>query len=111
MYARRLASFFHLIKLKVRGRGVREITDEDRADAAAFPFDEAAEMKGLGALGPHGEAGYTTLERRHELLLLLALLRACMSLLCQPPPRSKKCLERALSGPQKQNCHSGDRGL
>ncbi|KAK9909549.1 hypothetical protein WJX75_003981 [Coccomyxa subellipsoidea] len=44
--------------------GVREITAEDRADAAAFPFDEAAEMESLGALGPHGEEGFSTLERR-----------------------------------------------
>ncbi|CAL8467971.1 g7509 [Coccomyxa elongata] len=45
-------------------KGVREITAEDRADAAAFPFDEEAEMQSLGALGPHGEEGFTTLERR-----------------------------------------------
>lgn len=45
-------------------RGVRERTSEDQADAAAFPFDEAAEMQSLGALGPHGEEGYSTLERR-----------------------------------------------
>lgn len=48
----------------VVARGVREITAEDRADAAAFPFDEAAEMESLGALGPHGEEGFSTLERR-----------------------------------------------
>ncbi len=45
-------------------RGVRDITAEDRADAAAFPYDEAAEMQSLGALGPHGEEGFSTLERR-----------------------------------------------
>ncbi len=45
-------------------RGVRERTPEDRADVAAFPFDDAAEMESLGALGPHGEEGYGTLERR-----------------------------------------------
>ncbi|CAK0764903.1 hypothetical protein CVIRNUC_003205 [Coccomyxa viridis] len=45
-------------------RGVRERTEEDKADAAAFPFDEAAEMASLGAMGPHGEEGFTTLERR-----------------------------------------------
>ena len=46
-------------------RGVQERTAEDIADAAAYPFDEEAEMKSLGALGPHGEDGYTTLERRY----------------------------------------------
>ena len=45
-------------------RGVRERTAEDVADADAFPFDEEAEMKSLGALGPHGEEGFSTLERR-----------------------------------------------
>lgn len=44
---------------------MRERTEEDIADAAAYPFDEEAEMKSLGALGPHGEEGYTTLERRY----------------------------------------------
>ena len=43
---------------------MRDITKEDKADLAAFPFNEAAEMRALGALGPHGEAGYSTLERR-----------------------------------------------
>ena len=45
-------------------RGVRERTEKDKADAVAFPFDEAAEMASLGAMGPHGEEGFTTLERR-----------------------------------------------
>ena len=52
-----------LIRCTLR-RGVQERTAEDVADAAAYPFDEEAEMKSLGALGPHGEEGYTTLERR-----------------------------------------------
>ncbi len=43
---------------------MRDITKEDKADLTAFPFNEAAEMRALGALGPHGEAGYSTLERR-----------------------------------------------
>ena len=43
---------------------MRERTEEDKADVAAFPFDEAAEMASLGAMGPHGEEGFTTLERR-----------------------------------------------
>ena len=47
-------------------RGVQERTADDIADAAAFPFDEVAEMKSLGALGPHGEEGYSTLERRYR---------------------------------------------
>ena len=46
------------------GRGVREVSEEDKADAASFPFDEGAEMKSLGASGPHGEEGFSTLERR-----------------------------------------------
>ncbi len=46
------------------GRGVRDISVEDKADAARFPFDEAAEMKNLGASGPHGEESFSTLERR-----------------------------------------------
>ena len=44
--------------------GVNDITEADKTDQAAFPFDEAAEMKALGALGPVGEKGFTTLERR-----------------------------------------------
>eukprot|EP00891_Asterochloris_glomerata_P002909 jgi/Astpho2/2909/fgenesh1_pg.00050_%23_152_t len=44
--------------------GVNDITEADKTDQAAFPFDEAAEMKALGALGPVGESGFTTLERR-----------------------------------------------
>ena len=43
---------------------VREITDEDRKDMAAFtPFDEAEHLGRAGATEPYGEAGFTTLER------------------------------------------------
>lgn len=34
---------------------VRSMTPEDRADVAAFPFDEAAEQEALGVLGFMGE--------------------------------------------------------
>ncbi|KAK9817046.1 hypothetical protein WJX72_008852 [[Myrmecia] bisecta] len=43
---------------------VRDITEEDKADFARFPYSDDVEMKSLGALGPFGEEGYTTLERR-----------------------------------------------
>ena len=43
---------------------VREITDEDRKDMAAFTsFDEAEHLGRAGATEPYGEAGFTTLER------------------------------------------------
>jgi acetylornithine deacetylase/succinyl-diaminopimelate desuccinylase-like protein len=42
--------------------GVTEPTDAERAEIAAIPFDEAAFFAATGAV-PHGEAGYSTLER------------------------------------------------
>jgi acetylornithine deacetylase/succinyl-diaminopimelate desuccinylase-like protein len=42
--------------------GVAEPTPEERAEIAAIPYDEAASFAAIGAM-PHGEAGYSTLER------------------------------------------------
>ncbi len=43
---------------------VAPLTDEERQAFAALPFDEGLFCQSVGASGPHGEAGYTTLERR-----------------------------------------------
>lgn len=40
------------------------LTDEERAAFAALPFEEQDYMKSLGVSATHGEASYTTLERR-----------------------------------------------
>ncbi len=44
--------------------GVRDITEQDRADVAAFPHDAAAELAQLGATAHTGEQGFSTLERQ-----------------------------------------------
>ena len=41
------------------------VTPADEADMKAADLDEPAEMAALGAKGPFGEAGYSTLARRH----------------------------------------------
>ncbi|KAK9822482.1 hypothetical protein WJX81_000481 [Elliptochloris bilobata] len=43
--------------------GVVDPSAAERADAAAFPVDEAAEMAGMGANASHGEPGFTATER------------------------------------------------
>lgn len=43
---------------------VRPLLDEERKQFAELPFDEAAFLKELGARGPHGEPGYSSIERR-----------------------------------------------
>ena len=43
---------------------VLELTDEERAGFAQLPFDDESFCASVGASAPHGEAGYTTLERR-----------------------------------------------
>ena len=43
---------------------VRELTQAERAEIAALPFDEAAYLAQVGAPGAFGEPGYTTLERQ-----------------------------------------------
>lgn len=43
---------------------VVELTDEERAQFAALPFDEAEWLADLGTDAPWGEAGYSTNERR-----------------------------------------------
>ena len=43
---------------------VAELTDVERADIAALPFDETAYLTQIGAPAVSGEAGYTTLERQ-----------------------------------------------
>ena len=40
------------------------VTPADEADMEAADLDEPAEMAALGAKGPYGEAGYSTLARR-----------------------------------------------
>lgn len=42
--------------------GVAEPTEAEREEIAAIPYDEAAAFAEIGAV-PHGEAGYSTLER------------------------------------------------
>lgn len=43
---------------------VRELSEEERAEFAGLPFDEEGFRDEAGAPALHGEAGYTTLERR-----------------------------------------------
>ena len=43
---------------------VAPLSDGDRAELARLPFDEEAYRRGTGVPALHGEAGYTTLERR-----------------------------------------------
>jgi succinyl-diaminopimelate desuccinylase len=43
---------------------VLPISDEERRQMAALPFDEAAYMSQIGVAGLQGEEGYTTVERR-----------------------------------------------
>ena len=42
---------------------VRPLNDSDKAQLAAVPFDEEAQLKAIGLTEPFGEPGYTTLER------------------------------------------------
>ena len=44
------------------------ITEQDEADMAAVQLDEGREMTALGARGPYGEEGYSTLARRSVFL-------------------------------------------
>ena len=43
---------------------VRELSDAERRDIAALPFDDAAYLAQVGAPATFGEQGYTTLERQ-----------------------------------------------
>jgi acetylornithine deacetylase/succinyl-diaminopimelate desuccinylase-like protein len=43
---------------------VRPLSDAERKQFAALPFDEAAFLAELGVPAPHGEASYTSIERR-----------------------------------------------
>jgi acetylornithine deacetylase/succinyl-diaminopimelate desuccinylase-like protein len=43
---------------------VRELGQEERAEIAALPFDEAAYLEQVGAPAAVGESGYSTLERQ-----------------------------------------------
>lgn len=43
---------------------VRELSQEERSEIAALPFDEAAYLKQVGAASAVGESGYSTLERQ-----------------------------------------------
>lgn len=64
----RLLSLLHDDQGRIRIPGfyddVIELTPEERAQFAALPFDEAAFCKDLGVPEPHGEQGYSTIERR-----------------------------------------------
>ena len=44
--------------------GVRELSEQERANFAALPFSESDFLETTGSPGPHGEAGFSTLERR-----------------------------------------------
>eukprot|EP00884_Botryococcus_braunii_P001993 jgi/Botrbrau1/11795/Bobra.0224s0002.1 len=44
--------------------GVRVVTQEEKSGFAAYPYNEEAELLAMGAITPHGEEGFTTLERR-----------------------------------------------
>ena len=44
--------------------GVRPITEQDKADIAAFPFSSEDELAQLGATAHIGEEGFNTLERQ-----------------------------------------------
>lgn len=43
---------------------VRELSNAERTELAALPFDEAAYLKQVGASAAAGESGYSTLERQ-----------------------------------------------
>ena len=43
---------------------VVQLTDDERRQWAALGFDDVALLAGIGVHQPHGEAGYTTLERK-----------------------------------------------
>jgi len=58
---------------------VRPLTSEDKADLAAFPFDEEAEFQALGGALPVGEKGFTTLERRYASIHATACLDSAVS--------------------------------
>ena len=58
---------------------MRPLTSEDKADLAAFPFDEEAEFQALGGALPVGEKGFTTLERRYTLVSATASLDSAVS--------------------------------
>ena len=58
---------------------VRPLTSEDKADLAAFPFDEEAEFQALGGALPVGERGFTTLERRYTSVFVAASLDSAVS--------------------------------
>lgn len=47
-----------------RCSGVRPITEQDKADIAAFPFSSEDELAQLGATAHVGEEGFGTLERQ-----------------------------------------------
>ena len=64
----RLVAGFHAPDGRVAIDGfydrVRELSAAERAEIAAFPFDEAAFLAEIGVGASWGEAGYTALERR-----------------------------------------------
>ena len=48
----------------LRSCRVQKVSDSDRDDMLAYNFDEEQELlKPLGAVAPHGEEGFSTLER------------------------------------------------
>ena len=67
---------------------VEAVTAADEADMEAADLDEGAEMAALGAKGPYGEAGFSTLARRH---VVRSKIRARFRLQT-PPFRDEPCL-------------------
>ena len=53
-----------LCKHGARCSGVRPITEQDKADIAAFPYSSEDELAQLGATAHVGEEGFNTLERQ-----------------------------------------------
>jgi acetylornithine deacetylase/succinyl-diaminopimelate desuccinylase-like protein len=64
----RLIASLHQPDGRVAVRGfyerVRELSDADRAEISALPFDERAYLSQVGAVAAVGEPGYSTLERQ-----------------------------------------------
>lgn len=65
-----LKIYYHHLCLGFHGKhgarcsGVRPITEQDKADIAAFPFSSEEELAQLGATAHVGEQGFGTLERQ-----------------------------------------------
>ena len=67
---------------------VEPITPADEADMKAANLDEGKEMAALGAKGPFGEAGYSTLARRRAQLAGRSMLPKDRPLMMSPADMS-----------------------